>query len=168
MIAIYAGTFDPITYGHIDIIERASKMFDKIIVVIGKNSEKKNLFTDAERLDMTKVSLNNINNVEVVVHTGLTVDIARKLGARAMIRGIRTTSDFNYENQIAQVNRKLDEEIQTILMFPDEKYAFVSSSIVREIASYGEDVTSFVNEYVSEKIKIKFNVQSKLSQMEYV
>ena len=156
-IAIYPGTFDPITLGHIDIVERCANIFDKIIVVIGINSAKKNLFNESERLDMSVNALKHINNIEVIINYGLTIDIARKYNAVAIIRGVRAVSDFDYEFQIALANRKIENDIHTILMMPDEKYTYLSSSVVRELASYGEDVSFFVNEYVAEKLKNKFN-----------
>lgn len=155
-IAIYPGTFDPITLGHIDIIERASTIFDKIIVVMGINPTKKNLFNAEERLLMAKESLVHIENVDVVINNGLTVDIARKYQAIAMIRGVRAVSDFDYEFQIALANRKIASGIHTIFMMPDEKYSYLSSSVVRELARYGEDVHSFVNDFVAMKLKEKF------------
>ena len=161
-IAVYPGTFDPITLGHIDIIERGANIFDKIIVVIGINSTKKNLFNEKERLEMSQKSLEHLKNIEIIVNHGLTIDVARKYNAVAIIRGIRAVSDFDYEFQIALANRKIENEIHTIFMMPDEKYTYLSSSIVRELASYGEDVSFFVNEFVAEKLKNKFNKYEKI------
>ena len=158
-IAIYPGTFDPITLGHIDIVERSIKIFDKIIVVIGINSHKQCLFNEAERLDMTKHSLNHIDNIEVIINEGLTVDIAEKHNASTIIRGLRAISDFDYEFQIALTNRKIRYNIDTIFMLPDEKYTYLSSTIVREIAMFNENINSFVNDYVSTKLKEKFNMK---------
>jgi len=155
--AIYAGTFDPITFGHIDIIERAANIFDKIVVVIGINASKQNLFNENERKQMAEESLKHLSNIEIVVHKGLTVKIARKYKAIAMIRGVRAVSDFDYEFQIALANRKIENEIHTIFMMPDEKYSYLSSSVVRELASYGEDVSSFVSLFVAKELAKKFN-----------
>lgn len=156
-IAIYPGTFDPITLGHIDIIERSTKIFDEIIVVIGINSNKKCLFNEIERLEMTSFSLNHLNNVKVVINTGLTVDVAEKYNANTIIRGLRAISDFDYEFQIALTNRKIKQNIDTIFMLPDEKFTYLSSTIVREIAQYGEKLDNFVNNYVATKLKAKIS-----------
>jgi pantetheine-phosphate adenylyltransferase len=164
-IAIYAGTFDPITFGHIDIIERAATIFDKIVVVIGVNPTKKNLFNENERKIMAEKSLKYLKNVEILVHHGLTVEIARKYKAIAMIRGVRAVSDFDYEFQIALANRKIENEIHTIFMMPDEKYSYLSSSVVRELASYGEDVSSFVPAFVAEELSKKFNFSNKKNEI---
>ncbi len=155
-IAIYPGTFDPITYGHIDIVERASTIFDKLYLVIGVNSNKTNMFSPEEKLDMIQNSLKYIENCEVILHNGLTVDIAKQLGASSIIRGVRAVSDFDYEFQIALVNRKLAPEVHTLFMTPHEKYSYLSSSIVRELARYKQDLTSFVPPNVAEKIIHKF------------
>jgi pantetheine-phosphate adenylyltransferase len=158
-IAIYPGTFDPITLGHIDIIERSIKIFDKIIVVIGINSNKSCLFNENERLDMTSHSLKHFDNVEVVINDGLTINIAENYGANAIIRGLRAVSDFDYEFQIALTNRKIRSNIDTIFMLPDEKYTYLSSTIVREIAMYNEDLNHFVNDYVAKKLREKISVK---------
>jgi len=155
-IAIYPGTFDPITLGHIDIIERSAKIFDKIIVVIGINSQKKTLFNNEERLDMISNSLLHINNIDISITDGLIVNIAEKHNATTIIRGLRAVSDFDYEFQIALTNRKIKSNIDTIFMLPDEKYTYLSSTIVKEIAMYKEDLSYFVNSYVADKLKEKF------------
>ena len=155
-IAIYPGTFDPITLGHIDIIERSAKIFDKIIVVIGINSQKKTLFNNEERLDMISNSLLHINNIDISITDGLIVNIAEKHNATTIIRGLRAVSDFDYEFQIALTNRKIKNNIDTIFMLPDEKYTYLSSTIVKEIAMYKEDLSYFVNSYVADKLKEKF------------
>lgn len=156
-IAIYPGTFDPITLGHIDIIERIAKIFDKIIVVIGVNSNKKCLFDKEERLDMMIHSLKQLDNIEIIISDGLMVDIAEKYDACTIIRGLRAVSDFDYEFQIALTNRKIRPNIDTIFMLPDEKYTYLSSTIVKEIAMYNEDLTRFVNDYVANKLQKKFS-----------
>ena len=157
-IAIYPGTFDPITLGHIDIIERLCKMFNKIIVAIGINSNKQCLFNKEERLDMIQHSLEHLNNIEVIISDGLMVDVAKKYGAKAIIRGLRAVSDFDYEFQLALTNRKMRNDIDTIFMLPDEKYTYLSSTIVRELAMYNEDLTYFVSDYVANKLKEKFKL----------
>lgn len=155
-IAIYPGTFDPITNGHIDVIERAATIFNKVYVVVAINSKKATLFDEDEREELARVSLYYIPNVEVVRSHILTVEFARKVGATSIIRGIRAISDFEFEFQIALMNRKLDPEIHTIFLLPNEKYTYLNSSIVRELARYGKDVSEFVPAIVSEKIKLKF------------
>ncbi|MCX7737584.1 MAG: pantetheine-phosphate adenylyltransferase [Candidatus Kapabacteria bacterium] len=155
-IAIYPGTFDPITNGHVDVIERAAQLFDKVIVVISINSKKTTLFSEEERYEMAVQSLNHLKNVEIELHKGLTVDFARKKKAKAIIRGIRAISDFEYEFQIALMNRKLEPEVTTIFLMPHEKYTYLNSSIIRELAKYGQNVDEFVSEFVSKKLKEKF------------
>ncbi|MGB9913483.1 MAG: pantetheine-phosphate adenylyltransferase, partial [Candidatus Kapaibacteriota bacterium] len=133
-IALYPGTFDPITNGHIDVIERAATLFDKVIVVIALNPRKETLFSETERFEMIKESLAHLKNVEVDVSDRLTVEFARKISASAIIRGIRAVSDFEYEFQIALMNRKLCPELTTIFLMPNEKYTYLNSSIIRELA----------------------------------
>jgi len=156
-IAIYPGTFDPITNGHIDVIDRASNMFDKVIVVVAINSKKTCLFSEAERYQMAKESLNHLDNVSVEMHQGLTVDFARKVNASAIIRGIRAVSDYEYEFQIALMNRKLNPDVNTIFLLPHEKYTYLNSSIIRELSRYGENVSDFVPESVVKMLKEKNN-----------
>ncbi len=155
-IAVYPGTFDPITNGHVDVIERASQLFDKVIVVVSVNSKKETLFTDVERLEMAKESLKDLPNVEVESHHGLTVDFARSKNSVALIRGIRAISDFEYEFQIALMNRKLVPEITTIFLMPHERYTYLNSSIIRELSKYKQDVSEFVPPAVADKLKEKF------------
>lgn len=154
--AIYPGTFDPITNGHVDVIERAARMFDKIIVVVAVNSKKETIFDEGERLSMAAGSLKHLPNVEVITHRGLTVDIAKEKQAIAIIRGIRAVSDFEYEFQIALMNRKIQPDIYTLFMMPHEKYTYLNSSIIRELARYGQDVSEFVPVNVAQKLKEKF------------
>ncbi|MBS1493314.1 MAG: pantetheine-phosphate adenylyltransferase [Bacteroidetes bacterium] len=156
MTAIYPGTFDPVTNGHLDIIERASKLFDKVIITIAVNSSKKPLFTKDERMDMIKNVTKKFKNVSVDVFDGLLVSYAKKKKASVIIRGLRAISDFDYEFQIALTNRKLVPEVNTIFLMPSEKYSFLNSSLVRELASYHADVKQFVPDYVFKKLKEKF------------
>jgi len=156
-IAIYPGTFDPITNGHVDVIERASLLFSKVIVVISINSKKTTLFSEEERFLMAKESLKHISNVEVELYKGLTVDCAIEKKASAIIRGIRAISDFEFEFQIALMNRKLNPSVTTIFLMPHEKYTYLNSSIIRELAKYGQNVDEFVSEFVSNMLKEKFN-----------
>ncbi len=155
-IAVYPGTFDPITLGHIDVIKRASKLFDKIIVAIAINQKKQTLFTMEERLEFAKEALKSYKNVEVQLVKGLIVDFAISHKATALIRGLRAVSDFEYEFQIALMNKKIANEIDTVFLMPDEKYTYLNSSIIRELSSYGKDVSDFVPSIVSIKLKEKF------------
>lgn len=155
-IAIYPGSFDPITNGHIDVIERAAKVFDRVFVVIGINSKKNSLFTQEERLEMVQTSLAHVQCVEVAFHDGLIVDYAVSVGATAIIRGLRSVTDFEFEMQIALMNRKMQPELQTVFLLPHEKYTYLSSSIIREIARYKQNVSEFVPKVVEQKLKEKF------------
>lgn len=143
-IAIYPGTFDPITYGHIDILERAIKLFDRIIITIARNSSKNPLFTEKERLEMIAGVVKEYNNVEVDSFEGLLVTYARKKKATAIVRGLRAISDFEFELQMALMNRKLDDMVETVFFMPNEKYTYLNSSIVREIVRLGGEVSDFV------------------------
>lgn len=154
--AIYPGTFDPITYGHVDVIERACKMFDRIIVIIAVNSKKQSLFTEEERLFMAKESLKHLNNVDVQLHHKLTVEFAKDNNAVAIIRGIRAVSDFEYEFQIALMNRKLEPEVHTVFLMPHEKYTYLNSSIVRELGRYSRNTSEFVPDIVAKMLKEKY------------
>lgn len=154
--AIYPGTFDPVTNGHLDIIERASKLFDKVIITVAVNSSKKPLFTKEERLDMIKNVTKKFKNVTVDVFDGLLVAYAKKKKASVIIRGLRAISDFDYEFQIALTNRKLEPEVNTIFLMPSEKYSFLNSSLVRELASFKANVKEFVPDYVFKKLKEKY------------
>jgi pantetheine-phosphate adenylyltransferase len=155
-IAIYPGTFDPITLGHVDVIERASQMFEKVIVVIAVNLKKSTLFSLEERLEMAQKSLEYLPNVDVEMHKGLVVEIARKKNAVAIIRGIRAVSDFEYEFQMSLMNRKLAPDVSTLFLMPHEKYTYLNSSIIRELSGYGQDVSEFVPPIVVELLKKKY------------
>jgi len=154
--AIYPGTFDPITNGHIDIIKRASTLFDKVIVAVATNPSKKPLFSVEERVDIIKHVINGIENIEVDSFNDLLVNYALKKKAIAIIRGLRAISDFEYEFQMALFNRKLSEKLITVFLMPNEKYTYLNSKIVREVASFHGDVSCFVPAYVHEKLKEKF------------
>lgn len=155
-IAIYPGSFDPITKGHLDIIQRASTIFDKVIVVIMKNERKKYLFSEEERLDMIQHACAEMKNVQCEVGHGLTVRYAQEKNACAMIRGIRAVLDYEYELQTATANMWLDENVETVFFLAKPEYSFISSSTVKEIASYGENVDHFVDAYTAQKLKEKF------------
>ena len=148
LTAIYPGTFDPITKGHTDLVERALHLFDKVIVAVAENKNKTPVFSQNERMQMAMIALEGVNGVEVLPLNGLLVEFAKQHDARAILRGLRAVSDFEYEFQLAGMNRKLAPEIETLFLTPAEKYAYISSSLVREIASLGGDVSSFVHKSV--------------------
>lgn len=148
--AIYPGSFDPITKGHLDVLEKASKMFDKIIIAVLKNASKKGFLPVSDRLELIKVSVAHLDNVEVDYFDGLTIDYARSKNATILIRGLRAVSDFEYEMQLSQTNSALASEITTVFLITKPKYNFISSSIVKEIALAGKDVSKFVPPVVVE------------------
>jgi pantetheine-phosphate adenylyltransferase len=152
-IAIYPGSFDPITNGHIDIIIRASKIFDKLIIGITQNNKKSPFLKINDRVKITKESLKNINNIEVLSFDNLLVDFADKKNVQVIIRGLRAISDFEHEFQLAGMNKSLNHKIETLFMIPSEKYANISSSIVREIFLLGGDVNLFVPKPVENLLK---------------
>lgn len=154
--AIYPGSFDPITMGHVDVIERAAQMFDRVTVVIARNSKKTPLFDESERLEMATESLRHLPNVSVTVHDGLVVDFAEQAGASVIVRGLRAVTDFEYEFQIALMNRKLQPNVSTIFLMPHEKYTYLNSSIIRELGRYRRELTEFVPAIVAERLKEKF------------
>jgi pantetheine-phosphate adenylyltransferase len=143
-IALYPGTFDPITFGHIDVIERAREIFDQVIVTVARNTAKQPLFTDAERVAMVRAVIKRYDNVEVESFDGLLVSFAKKKKATTIVRGLRAVSDFEFEFQMALTNRKLAEGITTVFLMPHERYTYLNSSIVREIARLGGNVSQFV------------------------
>jgi pantetheine-phosphate adenylyltransferase len=150
--AIYPGTFDPITYGHIDIIERAITIFDEVIVAVATNPRKTPLFSVDERLDMIQQSTRNLQYLTYDRFDGLLVDYAKKINANVLIRGLRAVSDFEFEFQLALVNRKLSNELVTVFLMPGEKYTYLNSTIVKEIAAFGADISAFVPDNVAENI----------------
>ena len=162
-IAVYPGSFDPITNGHIDIIERGLVIFDEVIVAIAKNSGKRALFTLNERDKMIREISRRFNGLRVDIFDGLLVDYVKKVGAKAVIRGLRAVSDFEYEFQMAITNRKLGEDVETVFLMSTEKYSYLSSSIVKEIASYGGNISGMVPEEVIKALKRKF-IKKKLTQ----
>ena len=146
--AVYPGTFDPITHGHTDLIQRASKLFDRVIIAVAANPSKQPLFTLEQRVEMAKLVTKSLSNVSIVGFNSLLVHFAKEHNAQVILRGLRAVSDFDYEFQLAGMNRKLDSDIETIFLTPAEKYAYISSSLVREIAALGGDVRGFVHEKV--------------------
>ncbi|WP_369902916.1 pantetheine-phosphate adenylyltransferase [Bacillus manliponensis] len=155
-IAISSGSFDPITLGHLDIIKRGAKVFDEVYVVVLNNSSKKPLFTVEERLSLIQEATKDIPNVKVDSHSGLLVDYARMRKANVILRGLRAVSDFEYEMQITSMNRKLEENIETFFMMTNNQYSFLSSSIVKEVARYGGNVSGLVPPVVERALKEKF------------
>lgn len=155
-IAIYPGTFDPVTNGHVDVAKRAAELFDRVIVCVAVNTTKAPLFTGTERVEMIRESVKDIRNIEVEQFNGLLVDYAMAKNARAIVRGLRAVSDFEYEFQMALTNRKLCAEIDTIFLMPHENYTYLNSTIVREIARFGGDVGEFVPQHVRKLLTSKF------------
>jgi pantetheine-phosphate adenylyltransferase len=155
-VAVYPGSFDPLTFGHIDIIERALELFDEVIVSIFVNPNKKPLFTLEERIDILKNVLKDYSGVKIDNFSGLLTDYLREKKIKVVIRGLRAVSDLEYEFQYAAANRTLCPEIETIFFMPRLRYSYLSSSVVREIARFGGDVSKMVPQYVVEKIKNKY------------
>ena len=153
--AIYPGSFDPLTNGHLDVIERAAKLFDRVIVAIAINESKNPFFTLAERRELVSRSIEPMKNVEADTFTGLLVDYVEQRSGQAIIRGLRAVSDFEFEFQLALMNRKLNERVETIFMMPKDTYTFLSSRIVKEIARLGGDVSAFVPPSVKKALKRK-------------
>ncbi len=151
-IAIYPGTFDPITLGHIDIIERSSKLFSKVIVTLAVNPSKKPLFDVDERFEMIEDAVKPFDNVEVAKFDGLIVEFAKQVNAKVIIRGLRAITDFEYEFQMALMNRYLAEEITTVFLMPHEKYTYLNSTIIKNVANFGGDIEKFVTKLVYEKL----------------
>jgi pantetheine-phosphate adenylyltransferase len=153
---LYPGTFDPVTNGHIDIIKRAGELFDGVAITVAINPGKTPLFTVEERIEMLRKSLEDFDNITIDSFDGLIVDHAHEVGAVGILRGLRALSDFEYEFQMALMNRKLAGDITTIFLMPNEKYTYLNSSIVRNLASLNSDVSEFVPPAVAEKLKLKF------------
>ena len=152
---VYPGSFDPVTKGHIDIIERAAILTDRLVVGVLNNSSKKPLFTVEERVAMIQKAVSHLDNVEVKAFSGLTVDFARAEGAKMIVRGLRAVTDFEYELQLSQTNRKIAPDIDTVFLTTSLQYAYLSSSIVKEVASYNGDISAFVPGFVAEMIQEK-------------
>ena len=153
---IYPGSFDPPTNGHLDVIQRASRLFDRVIVGVARNESKQPLFTLAERRNLIEESVAELDNVEVDVFEGLLVEYVEKQNGNAVIRGLRAVSDFEFEFQMALMNRKLNEKVETLFMMPRASYSFLSSHLVKEIASLGGDVSAFVTQSVRKALQSRF------------
>lgn len=154
-IALYPGTFDPITNGHIDLVQRAAKLFDKVVVAIASNSKKSPRFSLEERIELAQQVLKGCTNVSVKGFDILLVDFARQENANILIRGLRAVSDFEYEFQLASMNRNLAPDIESVFLMPADEYSFISSSLVKEVATLGGDISSFVHPLVNEALKEK-------------
>lgn len=163
-IGIYPGSFDPITLGHLDIIERSSKMFDRLIVGVLYNKSKKALFSSEERVKMIRSVTGHLCNVEVQAFEGLSVDFAKSVGARVLVRGLRAVTDFEYELQMAQTNHTMCPDIDTIFLTTDLKYAYLSSSIVKEVASFDGKINMFVPESIVPLVKEKLKEREECKQ----
>ena len=151
--AVYPGTFDPITNGHQDLVRRAASIFERVIIAIAANPNKAPMFSLDERVDMARRVLAELPNVQVLGYSGLTVEFARKQGARVIVRGLRAVSDFEFEFQLANMSRHLERDIETVFLTPQEQFTFISSTLVREIAVLGGDVSEFVHPLVEEELK---------------
>lgn len=153
--AIYPGTFDPVTYGHIDIIKRAVTIFEEVVVAVAKNPQKSPIFSVNERVDLLKKATEGLGNVIVESFDGLVVDYAKKQRVSVIIRGLRMLSDFEYEFQMALTNRKLNPHVETIFLMPSESYSYLSSKLLKETAALGADLSNFVPDYVEKALKSK-------------
>ncbi len=158
--AVYPGTFDPITNGHIDLVKRAVVLFDHVVVAVASDTGKKTVCGLEERVELTRQALADLERVTIVPFRGLLVEFCRQQGARVLLRGLRAVSDFEYEFQLAGMNRRLAPEIETIFLTPSEQYAFISSTLVREIARLGGDVSEFVHPEVQRALNEKFSLGS--------
>lgn len=151
--ALYPGSFDPVSNGHVDLIERASNIYDKVIVAVANNLHKKPLFTAEERCQMLKDAVRDIDNVEVRSFDGLVVNFAKKNNIKVLLRGLRMVSDFEYEFQLALTNRRLAHDIETVFLMPSEQFSFLSSTLLKESAALGADISMFVPQCVEQKLK---------------
>jgi pantetheine-phosphate adenylyltransferase len=154
--ALYPGTFDPITNGHLDLIERALALFDGLIIAVAENPQKKPLFSLTERKELLKKVLSTFRRVEIIGFEGLTAQLAKEKGVTAIVRGLRAVSDFEYEFQIALMNRRLAPQVETVFLMPSEKYTYLSSTVIKDVFSHGGDVSGLVPEAVLEALKGKF------------
>jgi pantetheine-phosphate adenylyltransferase len=152
-IAVYPGTFDPITNGHIDVLERACALFDEVIITVAENSSKTPLLDSQERIELVKGAITHLPNVTVETFDGLIIEYAHQKGAVALVRGLRAVSDFDYEFQIGLMNRKLQEDVVTVFLMPNEKYTYLNSSIIRELQRLDADISEFVPPNVREYLK---------------
>ena len=155
--AIYPGSFDPLTNGHLDLIERSLRLVDELVVAVVTNPAKTALFTDDERVEMIREATRHLREIEIVVFDGLLVDLTARIGASAIIRGLRAVSDFEYEFQMALMNRKLREEVETVFLMPHEAYSYISSRLIKEVAGHGGSVTGLVPPGVEQRLRKKLH-----------
>jgi len=159
-IALYAGSFDPVSNGHLNLIQRGAALFDQLIVAVATNTSKKSLFTTDEKVQLMQENLTHLPNVTVVQHIGgLTIDLAKEWNATVLLRGIRNVKDFEYEADVASMNKTQNKEIETVFLTADEKYRFVSSSLIKEVAMFGGDITGLVPENVNRAMKEKYEIE---------
>lgn len=154
---VYPGTFDPITRGHIDLVERAAKLFDTVVLAVANSEKKQPMFEIQERMELCREALSHVPNIEVCSFNGLTVNLAQAQNSTVILRGVRTVADYEYELQLANMNRALAPEIETVFLTPGESLSYVSSSLLREIASMGGDISRFVPDNVSKALNARFN-----------
>jgi pantetheine-phosphate adenylyltransferase len=152
-VAIYPGSFDPVTYGHLDVLERAVDIFGSVIIAVADNARKKYMFSLEERVELLKESTKGMKGVKVESFDGLVIDYARRKKTNVLIRGLRMTSDFDYEFQIALTNRRLAEDIETVFLMPSEQHSFLSSSLLKEVSRFNADISSFVPKCVAKRLK---------------
>lgn len=155
-VAVYPGTFDPITHGHTDLVTRAARVFEKVIVAIAESPHKVPFFTLEKRIELARTQLSGLDNIEIVGFSNLLIDFVLENDANVIVRGLRAVSDFEYEFQLASMNRNLCEEIETMFLTPDEKFGFISSTLVREVARLGGDVSQFVGPEIEDALKTQF------------
>jgi pantetheine-phosphate adenylyltransferase len=155
-VAVYPGTFDPITHGHTDLVTRAARVFEQVVIAIAESPHKTPLFSLEERIELAKTQLGHLDNIRIVGFSNLLVDFVRENDASVIVRGLRAVSDFEYEFQLASMNRNLCEEVETMFLTPDEKYGFISSTLVREVARLGGDVSQFVGPEIQLALKESF------------
>lgn len=153
--AVYPGTFDPITHGHTDLVTRAARVFGRVVVAIAESPHKTPFFTLEKRIKLAQTQLGHLDNIEIVGFSNLLVDFVQEIDATVIIRGLRAVSDFEYEFQLASMNRHLCSDIETLFLTPDEKYGFISSTLVKEISRLGGDVTEFVGSQVEQAMKLQ-------------
>ncbi|MEX5213513.1 MAG: pantetheine-phosphate adenylyltransferase [Nitrospiraceae bacterium] len=159
-LGIYAGTFDPITHGHADIIARSLSVFDQVMVAVAPNPTKRPLFTLEERIEMVRLVTKELPGVQVTSFEGLLVEFVRRMGARAVIRGLRAISDFEYEFQMALVNRKLDSSIETVFFMPREEYSYLTSSLIKDVGRHGGDLNKFLHPDVARRLQERLRSRS--------
>ncbi len=155
-VAVYPGTFDPITHGHTDLVTRAARVFEQVVIAIAESPHKTPLFSLKERIELAQTQIGHLTNIRIVGFSNLLVDFVRESGASVIVRGLRAVSDFEYEFQLASMNRNLCEEVETMFLTPDEKYGFISSTLVREVARLGGDVSQFVGPEIQLALKESF------------